>query len=72
MRREQVPDLQLDFHGLSPVDYSTVFQTGSLFIKKDKAPLREIVEVLECIYCGLIGYEFMHIVDLAEKQWIQK
>jgi len=72
MRREQVPDLQLDFHGLSPVDYSTVFQTGSLFIKKDKAPLREIVEVLERIYCGSIGYEFMHIVDLAEKQWIQK
>lgn len=72
MRREQVSDLQLDFHALSPVDYSTVFQTGSLFIKKDKAPLREIVEVLERIYCGSIGYEFMHIVDLAEKQWIQK
>ncbi|MDP1932485.1 MAG: 2-oxoglutarate dehydrogenase E1 component [Gammaproteobacteria bacterium] len=72
MHREQVPDLQLDFHGLSPVDHSTVFQTGSLFIKKDKAPLREIVEVLENIYCGSIGYEFMHIVDLAEKKWIQK
>ncbi len=72
MRREQVPDLQLDFHGLSPVDYSTVFQTGSLFIKKDKATLRELVEVLERIYCGSIGYEFMHIVDLSEKQWIQK
>jgi 2-oxoglutarate dehydrogenase E1 component len=72
MRREHVPDLQLDFHGLSPVDYSTLFQTGSLFIKKDKATLRELVEVLERIYCGSIGYEFMHIVDLAEKQWIQK
>lgn len=72
MRREQVPDLQLDFHDLSPVDYSTVFQTGSLFIKKDKALLREIVEVMERIYCGSIGYEFMHIVDLSEKQWIQR
>ena len=72
MHREQVPDLQLDFHGLSPVDHSTVFQTGSLFIKKEKAPLREIIEILEDIYCGSIGYEFMHIVNLAEKQWIQK
>lgn len=72
MRREQVPDLQLDFHGLSPVDHSTVYQTGSLFIKKDKAPLREIIDILEQIYCGSIGYEFMHIVDLAEKQWIEK
>ncbi len=72
MRREQVPDLQLDFHGLSPADHTTVFQTGSLFIKKDKAPLRAIIELLEKIYCGSIGYEFMHIVNLAEKQWIQK
>lgn len=72
MRREQVPDLQLDFHGLSPVDHSTVYQTGSLFIKRDKAPLREIINILEQIYCGSIGYEFMHIVDLAEKQWIEK
>src|SRR5690606_37993949 len=54
MHREQVPDLQLDFHGLSPVDHSTVFQTGSLFIKKEKAPLREIIEILEDIYCGSI------------------
>ncbi|MDX1490031.1 MAG: 2-oxoglutarate dehydrogenase E1 component [Pseudohongiellaceae bacterium] len=71
MRREQVPDLQLEFHGLSPMDNSTVFQTGSLFINKERAPLKEIVEILENIYCGSIGYEFMHIVDLAEKKWIQ-
>lgn len=72
MHRERVPDLELEFHGLSPVDNSTVFQTGSLFISKDKAPLREIVDTLERIYCGTIGYEFMHIVNLQEKQWIQQ
>jgi len=72
MHRERVPDLELEFHGLSTVDNSTVFQTGSLFISKDKAPLREIVDTLERIYCGTIGYEFMHIVNLQEKQWIQQ
>jgi len=72
MRRERVPDLDLEFHGLSPVDNSTIFQTGSLFISKDKAPLREIVDTLERIYCRTIGYEFMHIVNLEEKQWIQQ
>ena len=72
MHRERVPDLELDFHNLSPADNSTVFQTGSLHINRDTAPLRELVEVLEKIYCGSIGYEFMHIVDLAEKQWLQK
>ncbi len=72
MHRERVPDLELEFHGLSTVDHSTVFQTGSLFISKDKAALRDIVDILERIYCGTIGYEFMHIVDLQEKQWIQQ
>jgi 2-oxoglutarate dehydrogenase E1 component len=72
MHREQVPDLQLDFHNLSAADNSTVFQTGSLQINRDTATLREIVESLESIYCGSTGYEFMHIVDLAQKQWLQK
>jgi len=72
MRRDRVPDLELEFHDLFPIDSSTIFQTGSLFITKQKAPLREIVEILERIYCASIGYEFMHIVNLEEKQWIQQ
>ncbi|MDA0688020.1 MAG: 2-oxoglutarate dehydrogenase E1 component [Proteobacteria bacterium] len=72
MHRERVPDLELEFHDLSPIDYSTIFQTGSLFISKDKATLREITDTLERIYCSSVGYEFMHIVNLEEKQWIQK
>jgi len=72
MYREKVPDLELDFHGLAPSDNATVFQTGSLYISKDRAPLKEIVETLERIYCASIGYEFMHIVNLEEKQWIQQ
>ena len=72
MYRENVPDLELEFHDLSSLDYSTVFQTGSLYVSKDHAPLREIVDSLERIYCTSIGYEFMHIVNLEEKQWIQQ
>ena len=72
MHRERVPDLELEFHDLSPIDFSTVFQTGSLFVSKKKTTLREMVDTLERIYCGPVGYEFMHIVNLAEKQWIQQ
>ncbi len=72
MHRERVPDLELEFHDLNPMDYNTLFQTGSLFISKDKATLREIVDTLERIYCSSVGYEFMHIVNLEEKQWIQQ
>ena len=72
MYRENVQDLELEFHDLSQIDCSTVFQTGSLYISKDRAPLREIVDSLKRIYCASIGYEFMHIVNLEEKQWIEQ
>ncbi|MEC9481850.1 MAG: thiamine pyrophosphate-dependent enzyme, partial [Halomonas sp.] len=67
-----VPDLDLSFHQLSKADMDTEFQTGSLFLGKDTAPLKEIVEALEQTYCRSIGCEFMHIVDTEEKRWLQQ
>ncbi|MBB3168710.1 2-oxoglutarate dehydrogenase E1 component [Simiduia aestuariiviva] len=72
MEREHIPDLELSFHGLTPADLDTVFQTGNLFIGKDEAPLREIIEALESTYCGHIGPEIMHITNFSEKQWLQQ
>ena len=72
MHREYVLDLQLEFHKLSTADSNTLFRTQPLFIAQQAAPLAEIVSILEDIYCSSIGYEFMHIVNLEEKQWIQK
>lgn len=71
-QRESVPDLELQYHQLSEADLDTVFQTGSLYIGKDQATLGEIVESLEQTYCGSVGVEFMHIVDTAERTWIQQ
>src|SRR5690606_14537947 len=72
MPREEVPDLNLEFHHLSEGDLSTNFRTQPLFIPQQAASLAEIVSTLEDIYCGSIGYEFMGIVDLAQKQWIPR
>ncbi len=72
MDREAVPDLELTHHGLSAADLDTKFQTGNLFIGKEEATLREIVEALDRTYCSSIGVEYMHIVDTAEKRWIQQ
>ena len=72
MKRLRVPDLEIEFHDLSPIDYSTIFQTGALFISKSRDSLRGLVDTLERIYCGSIGYEYMHILSLAEQQWIQQ
>ena len=68
--REQVADLELGFHQLSPADFDTVFQTGSLHIGKADATLGEIYEALERTYCHTIGAEFMHIVDTQQRHWI--
>ena len=72
MERESVPDLELSHHGLSAADLDTPFQTGNLFIGRDEAPLKDIVQALEKTYCTSIGVEYMHIVDTAEKRWIQQ
>ncbi|WP_277811634.1 2-oxoglutarate dehydrogenase E1 component [Chromohalobacter canadensis] len=67
-----IPDLDLSFHQLTDADMETSFQTGSLFLGKDQAPLKEIVDVLEKTYCRSIGCEFMHIVNTDEKRWLQQ
>ncbi len=68
----QIPDLDLTFHQLTKDDMNNEFQTGSLFIGKDKAPLKEIVEALEQTYCRSTGCEFMHIVNTEEKRWLEQ
>ncbi len=70
--REPVPDLTLGHHGLSQADVDTMFNTGNLSIGKEEATLGEIVEALEQTYCSSVGAEYMHIVNTAEKRWIQQ
>ncbi len=72
MQRAQVPDLDLATHGLTPADLDTVFNTGNLAIGKEECTLGEMVNAMESIYCGAIGAEYMHIVNTAEKRWIQQ
>jgi 2-oxoglutarate dehydrogenase E1 component len=72
MHREQVPDLKLEFHHLSSADFDTVFSTQPLYIPQKAARLADLVSILEDVYCGSIGYEFMAIVDIEQKQWIQR
>ncbi|MFY9178748.1 MAG: 2-oxoglutarate dehydrogenase E1 component, partial [Venatoribacter sp.] len=72
MQRENVPDLELGFYGLSSADLDTKFQTGSLFIGQDEASLKEILSALQSTYCASVGAEYMHIVNSAEQRWFQQ
>ena len=66
----EIKDMTLAGNHLSEADLDRVFSSGSLFGIED-APLREIIDRLEDIYCGTIGLEYMHIEDRAQKRWIQ-
>ena len=69
--REDVPDLDPAFHHLGPADMETVFNTGSLYAP-DRMKLADIIDLVQQVYCGTLGSEYMHITDTAQKRWIQK
>ena len=71
MRRENFPDLSLEYHGLSQADLETDFQSSTLFIGKEHAALQEIVQAMTATYCGSIGVEYMHIANTEERRWFQ-
>ncbi|MDC0873141.1 2-oxoglutarate dehydrogenase E1 component [Gammaproteobacteria bacterium] len=71
MERELVPDLTLEYHGLSKDDLKIVFKTDTLEIGKDKASLQEVIDALQSIYCGELGIEYNYIVNTEERKWFQ-
>ncbi|MFQ3230246.1 2-oxoglutarate dehydrogenase E1 component [Reinekea sp.] len=72
VERPRVPDLELQFHGLSDADSETVYQCGNFYFGKTEAPLKEILEALDSTYCSSVGAEFTHIVNTAERRWIEQ
>ena len=70
-RETEIDELSLDYHGLSGDDLDTLFETGSLAAATN-LPLREIHQIVKQTYCGTIGTEYMHILETAEKRWIQQ
>jgi len=69
--REPIPDLRPEFHRLGLADMDRIFNTGSLYAP-DRMQLREIIALVEEVYCGHIGCEYMHITDTRQKRWIQR
>ncbi|HET7371303.1 MAG TPA: thiamine pyrophosphate-dependent enzyme, partial [Gammaproteobacteria bacterium] len=69
--RPDIPDLTLDYHGLSQGDAGTTF-AGVRLPGNGSMQLGEIVDALEDIYCGPIGFEYMHISDAEQRQWLRE
>ena len=63
-------ELELSTYGLSIWDLPRRFITGGL-AGRDEASLEEILGILRDAYCRTTGIEYGHIMDPAQKRWIQ-
>lgn len=71
-KRTAPADLSINHYGLTNADLDTTFRAGDLFIGKEEASLREIVDALQKTYCRTIGAEFTHIVDSNQRNWFMQ
>ncbi len=66
------PTLELAYYGFTDQDLKKEFNTGSFTsLNKSTATLAEIHEGLRRVYCGTIGFEYMHINRSEEVEWIR-
>ncbi len=70
-RRHHEPTLDIENFGLSKEDLGKKFSSATETGMAAPATLQEIINHLEKIYCESIGVEYMHINDVAEKQFIR-
>ncbi|MGD9364104.1 MAG: 2-oxoglutarate dehydrogenase E1 component [Desulfobacteraceae bacterium] len=64
------PMLELTEFGLSNDDFGKTFFTPQ-FSFLEKAPLKDILNVLKQTYCRSVGVEYMHLQDPDERSWLQ-
>jgi multifunctional 2-oxoglutarate metabolism enzyme len=65
------PELDIEYYGLTLWDLDREFFCDGLGGKKT-AKLRDILQLLRNTYCGTIGAEYMHLLDLDERKWLRE
>ncbi len=70
LRRRTVPELSLDYMGLTEADLDSEFDflLGS---QRTSMTLRAIVSLMEETYCANVGIEYMHIEDFTIRRWLR-
>ncbi|MEV4319185.1 multifunctional oxoglutarate decarboxylase/oxoglutarate dehydrogenase thiamine pyrophosphate-binding subunit/dihydrolipoyllysine-residue succinyltransferase subunit [Actinocrispum sp. NPDC049592] len=69
-RQRRHDDLDVLSHGLTLWDLDREFAVGG-FAGKERMKLRDVLGVLRDSYCRTVGIEYTHILDPAERRWIQ-
>jgi len=69
--KPHLAQLDPNFYGFHESDLDRpIFIDGVLGL--ETATPRQMVSILQRTYCGRIGYEFMHINDPEQKDWLQR
>ncbi len=68
-KRKPMPQLQTNFYFPDDELDRPVFMDGLMGMEKTTP--RKLVEILRRVYCGPIGYEYMHINDPEQREWLQ-
>ncbi|MBM3506646.1 MAG: hypothetical protein FJX64_02775 [Alphaproteobacteria bacterium] len=63
------PDLDPATYGFAPADFDrAIFLDGAL--GPASMTIREILAFVNEVYCGRIGYEYMHIQSPEQRNWM--
>ena len=69
--RPEISDLNPQYYNLSASDMDTEFNTGSL-VAANRMKLRDIIALLKRTYTKHVGYEYMHINAIEEREWLHQ
>src|SRR5262249_11779337 len=68
---EEPEQLQRASSQFQPGDLDRLFLTHGI-LDKEQAPLRDILDVLQTIYSGSIGFDYKGLQDPEKEEWIQQ
>ena len=70
MKSEYLDELHPEYYGFKKDDYDNKIILNGV-INRESSSIREILKFLRNTYCGLIGYEYMHISNPIERVWFR-
>jgi 2-oxoglutarate dehydrogenase E1 component len=70
MKTEYLDELHPEYYGFKKSDYKEKIYLDGV-TNREHSTLRETLSFLKKVYCGPVGYEYMHISNPVERKWLR-